>query len=125
MYKVLTIDDENAVRDSFLLALEDFEDIKVYEAENGLEGVNLFKEIQPNLVFLDLKMPIMNGAEALEQIRAIDPKVPVYIVTAFAKEFFEDLEKLRSKGMQFEVAAKPMSLKQIEQITTAILGIKG
>ncbi len=125
MYTVLTIDDEAAVRDGFKLALEDYDNIEVYEAENGLEGVNLFKEKQPDLVFLDLKMPVMNGAEALKAIRELNTEVPVYVVTAFAKEFFEDLESLRDAGMTFDVAAKPLSLLQIEQIVNAVLKVEG
>lgn len=125
MYKILTIDDESAVRDGFKLALEDNDDIEVFEAENGLQGVEQFKQHQPDLVFLDLKMPVMNGAEALKAIRDIDNDVPIYIVTAFAKEFFEELEAIRDTGMKFDVAAKPLSLMQIEQIVNATLQIEG
>lgn len=124
MYKILTIDDERSVRDGFKLALEDFNQIEVYEAENGLKGVELFTEIQPDLIFLDLKMPVMSGAEALSQIRGTDQHTPIYIVTAFAKEFFDELEALRNQGFDFEIAAKPISLNQIQQITQVALNIK-
>lgn len=120
MYKIITIDDERAIRDSFKLALEYVDDVEVYEAENGLEGLNLVKELQPDLVFLDLKMPVMNGAEALEEIRKLYPDVPIYVVTAFVKEFFEELQTLSEKGLEFEVATKPLSIKQIQDIVRAV-----
>ncbi|MBN2865007.1 MAG: response regulator [Thiotrichales bacterium] len=125
MYTVMTIDDERSIRDGFKLALEDFQELDVLEAENGLIGVELFKKHQPDLIFLDLKMPVMNGAEALKQIRALNPNVPVYIVTAFAKEFFEELQTLQNQGLEFEIAAKPISLLQIKQITQAALNLHG
>ncbi len=120
MYKIITIDDERAIRDSFKLALEYVDDVEVYEAENGLEGLNLVKELQPDLVFLDLKMPVMNGAEALEEIRKLYPDVPIYVVTAFVKDFFEELQTLNEKGLEFEVATKPLSIKQIQDIVRAV-----
>ena len=125
MYTVMTIDDERSIRDGFKLALEDFQELDVLEAENGLIGVELFKKHQPDLIFLDLKMPVMNGAEALKQIRGLNPNVPVYIVTAFAKEFFEELQTLQNQGLEFEIAAKPISLLQIKQITQAALNLHG
>ena len=121
MYKIITIDDERSIRDGFKLALEDFNEIEVYEAENGLEGFNLVQELQPDLVFIDLKMPVMSGPEALRKIRELNPTLPVYVVTAFAKEFFDDLQALRGEGYKFEVAAKPLSLDQIQQIANFVL----
>jgi two-component system response regulator YesN len=125
MYKVITIDDERSIRDSFKLALEYVDGVEVYEAENGLEGLNLVKKVQPDLVFLDLKMPVMNGAEVLEEIRKLYPDVPIYVVTAFVKEFFEELQALNEKGLAFEVATKPLSMKQIQELVRVVLNLPG
>lgn len=118
---VFTIDDERSIRDAFILALEDFDDIEVHEAENGLEGVELAKKIKPDLIFIDLNMPVMNGAEAIKHLRQIYPDVPIYVVTAFAKMYFEELQALQQEGIHFEIAAKPMSMQQIQMIVTAVL----
>lgn len=123
MYKIITIDDERAIRDGFKLALEYVDDVEVYEAENGLEGLNLVKQLQPDLVFLDLKMPVMDGIEALEKIRELYPHMPIYVVTAFVKEFFEELQTLNEKGLEFEVATKPLSIKQIQEIVRVVLNL--
>lgn len=119
--QILVIDDERAVRDSFELALED-EGFEIRTAENGLEGVEKVKELKPDLVFLDLKMPMLDGVETLRQIKAIDTSIPVYIVTAFQREFMEPLNNAVADGLQFELAAKPLSAEQIVAIAKAKLG---
>lgn len=119
--QVFTIDDERSIRDSFILALEDFDHIEVHEAENGLEGVRLAEQIKPDLVFIDLNMPVMNGAEAIKAIRELYPEVPIYVVTAFAKMFFDQLQALQAENIAFEVAAKPMSMEQIQMIVETVL----
>lgn len=119
--QILVIDDERAVRDSFELALED-EGFEIRTAENGLEGVEKVKELKPDLVFLDLKMPKLDGVETLRQIKALDTSIPVYIVTAFQREFMEPLNNAVADGLQFELAAKPLSAEQIVAIAKAKLG---
>jgi two-component system chemotaxis response regulator CheY len=54
----------------------------VAEATNGAEAVALYEEHKPDLVTMDLVMPVMGGLEALRQIRAIDPDAKVVVVTA-------------------------------------------
>jgi two-component system chemotaxis response regulator CheY len=52
------------------------------EASNGVEAVALYQTLRPDLVTLDLVMPLMGGNEALRQIRAVDPEARVVVVTA-------------------------------------------
>jgi two-component system, chemotaxis family, chemotaxis protein CheY len=52
------------------------------EAANGSEAVALYQQHRPDLVTMDLVMPVMGGLEALRQIRAIDPEAKVVVVTA-------------------------------------------
>jgi two-component system chemotaxis response regulator CheY len=54
----------------------------VGEAGNGAEAVMLYQQHQPDLVTMDLVMPVMGGLEALRQIRALDPQAKVVVVTA-------------------------------------------
>lgn len=118
--RILVIDDEEAVRKSFILALEDT-DYQVETAESGEKG---FERIQTNkydLVFLDLKMPGMNGVETLRKLRKVDESVPVYIVTAFHKEFFDQLKGAAEDGIDFEIVKKPLSNDRIVLITRGIL----
>lgn len=123
MKHLFTIDDERSVRDAFALALEEFADLTVHEAENGQKGVELAKSITPDLIFIDLNMPVMNGPSAIREIRKLHPEVPIYVVTAFAKMFFTELEELTSQGIDFELATKPMSMEQIQFIVSSVLQI--
>ncbi len=120
MDKILVIDDEQSIRDAFELALID-ESYEVVTAVDGLDGLKKFEEVQPDLIFLDLKMPRMNGVEALKEIRKLNAKVPIFIVTAFAREFMEELDAITELGFEFELAAKPMNANQICQIAKVVL----
>lgn len=120
MDKILVIDDEQSIRDAFELALMD-ESYEVVTAVDGLDGLKKFEEVQPDLILLDLKMPRMNGVEALKEIRKLNAKVPIFIVTAFAREFMEELDAITELGFEFELAAKPMNANQICQIAKVVL----
>lgn len=119
--RILVIDDERAVRDAFQLALED-EGYDIDTAEDGMEGLEKVEAQRPDLVFLDLKMPRMNGVETLRGIKNIDMTIPVYIVTAFQREFMEPLNEAVEEGIAFELASKPLSASQILAIAQAKLG---
>ena len=118
--RILVIDDEEAVRKSFALALEDLP-YQVDCAENGKIGIEKFQQSEYDLVFLDLKMPEMNGVDTLCAIRERNQDIPVYIVTAFHKEFFQDLVEVRSKKVDFNLLMKPLGRKQIIAVTRGIL----
>jgi len=119
--RILVIDDEEATRMSFTLALEDT-GFKVDTAESGEKGLQMKKDAEYDLIFLDLKMPGMNGVQTLREIRKTDKEVPVYIVTAFHKEFFEKLKIARKEGLDFEVLKKPIGNEEIVLLTKSILG---
>ncbi len=118
--KILIIDDEEAVRKSFALALEDLP-YQVDCAINGKEGTEKFSLSPYDLVYLDLKMPEMDGVETLRAIREQNQEVPVYIVTAFHKEFFEQLVSVRAEKLDFNLLMKPVGRDQIIAVTRGIL----
>jgi DNA-binding response OmpR family regulator len=118
---ILVIDDEEAVRTSFTLALGDA-GFDVDTAESGEKGLQMKKDKEYDLIFLDLKMPGMNGVETLRQIRKIDKRVLIYIFTAFHKEFFEELKIARKEMLSFEILKKPIGTDLIVTLTNLILG---
>ncbi|OGR28662.1 MAG: hypothetical protein A2277_18555 [Desulfobacterales bacterium RIFOXYA12_FULL_46_15] len=118
---ILVIDDEPAVRNSFVLALEDTEFL-VTTASSGTEGLGKFNKSNYHLIFLDLKMPGMSGIETLREIRKKDKDVPVYIITAFAEEFFGGLKGLSHENINFELMQKPIGMEAINELTHALLG---
>lgn len=118
--QILVIDDDEAIRKSFLLALEDT-GYRVETAESGEKGIEKEKGNPHDLIFLDLKMPGLNGVETLRELRKIKNDTPVYIVTAFHKEFLDQLNQAMEDGIDFEVLQKPIGNDQIVLVTKSIL----
>jgi len=85
--KILVIDDEKPTLSMFKLFLAAY-GYDVYVAENGEKGLALFKEISPEIVFTDIKMPGMDGLEVLRQIRKTGIESEVIIITGHG-----DMEK--------------------------------
>lgn len=117
---ILVIDDDEQVRLAFILALED-EGFDLDTVESGEKGLERIADRKYDLIFLDLKMPGLNGVETLRELRKLDKEVPVYIVTAFHQEFFDQLRDLRNDGIHFELVSKPMNRGQIILVTNSIL----
>lgn len=116
---ILVIDDDPAVRGAFKLILEE-EGYSVREAENGLQGLEMVARERPDLVFLDLRMPGIDGVETLRRLKTIHSDLNIYIVTAFAAEFMEQLKSAHEEGLQFELASKPLSASQIRNIAQVV-----
>lgn len=97
MMKVLVVDDMSANRKLLVWMLED-DGFEVIEAENGKQAVDLFLQTQPNLVLMDVMMPIMDGYEATKLIKeqAGDEHVPVIFLTALNDE--ESLSRCLASG---------------------------
>jgi heterodisulfide reductase subunit A len=81
--KILVVDDEEIMRESLKSWLEE-DGYSVAAAESGIAALDMLPAYEPNLIILDLKMPGMDGMEALKRIRQMDPKLPVIMVTAYA-----------------------------------------
>ena len=80
--RVLVIDDEETIRHLFRETLE-AHNYHVITAADGAEALELVRSWNFDLIFADLKMPGMNGAETFRQIRRIDRSVPVVIITGY------------------------------------------
>ncbi len=119
--KILVIDDEKAIRRSFELTFEN-SDYLVETVSNGEEGLGKITQNDYDLVFLDLKMPKMNGVEVLEKINQKKKDIKIYIVTAFHQEFFNQLIDARNKGYEFEILQKPLGSNQLRIVVDTILG---
>jgi DNA-binding NarL/FixJ family response regulator len=80
--RVLIADDHVIVREGIRALVEAQPDIEVVgEATNGEEAVIKAKEIQPDIVLMDITMPVMNGLEATKQIRQQSPEVRILVLT--------------------------------------------
>jgi DNA-binding NarL/FixJ family response regulator len=85
--KILIADDHHVVRRGLVFFLKTQKDIEVIgEAKNGQEAVEMTKRLNPDLVLMDLDMPIMDGIEATKQIKADLPNMKIMILTSFSDQ---------------------------------------
>jgi len=82
--RILFADDHQIVREGLARLIDREDDLKIAaEAENGLEAVQLAKELKPDLVVLDLRMPVKDGASAAVDILSADPTAKILLLTSF------------------------------------------
>jgi len=95
--KVLVAEDHNIVREGLINCLNLNSDVIVVgEACNGIEALKKTKELEPDILLLDLSMPELDGIEVLQIIKKRSPEIKVIILTAhYEKEY---VEEMRSKG---------------------------
>jgi CheY-like chemotaxis protein len=105
--KVLLVDDEEDFRNLLAFWLKS-KGYSVITASNGEEAINLVKTEDPAIIFMDLNMPVMDGADALRKLREFNKEVPVIIISAFvddrkAKEAMEQgVSGVFYKGKDFQ-----------------------
>ncbi|MBA3986431.1 MAG: response regulator, partial [Flavobacteriales bacterium] len=82
MPKILIIEDEAAIRRVLKKILsEEDKNYEVFEAEDGLSGIELIKNEDFDLVLCDIKMPKMDGVEVLEATKKIKPEIPMVMIS--------------------------------------------
>jgi two-component system response regulator (stage 0 sporulation protein F) len=83
MSKLLIVEDEQHQRELYALELQD-EGYEIDQASNGKEAVDMVKANKYDLVIMDIRMPEMDGIEALGKILSRDKKIPIIIYTAYS-----------------------------------------
>ncbi len=97
---------------NYLLIRDTFKDnYELIRAENGKEAIEKYKDISPDLILMDIKMPEMDGLEATRQIRQIDPFIPIVAVTAYAYD--SDIEQAEQAGCN-AFLTKPISVAELQ-----------
>lgn len=88
---VLLAEDHHIVREGFRSLLQNEADIEVVgEAENGRQAIQLIRKLRPEVVVMDIAMPLLNGLEATRQIRKEFPEVKVLILSAHNDDAYVD-----------------------------------
>jgi CheY-like chemotaxis protein len=120
---ILIAEDNKDIREMLCVFLQS-EGYDVLEAENGVEAVALAKSQRPDLIMMDLRMPLLNGLEAISEIRNLPDlkEIPILANSAdgmYGVSLFTNIDELG--GGFIEYAAKPLNLNAlIDQIKNAL-----
>ena len=117
--RVLVVEDQEDLRAILRFTLEGA-GYEVVEAVNGGDGVAQAKAERPDLILMDIQMPVLDGYEATRQIKAVPEmtRTPIVAVSSFAMK--GDEEKARAAGCDYYVT-KPYSPKQLLGLVQALL----
>lgn len=113
--KILVTDDSKMARKMVIKTLNDStkKDLEIFEAQNGQEALDLYKQHSPKIVFLDLTMPVMDGFVALEKIKEFDKNAKVIIISADIQKL--SMDKALALGA-FNFIKKPVDTAKMQQI---------
>ena len=114
--KVLIVDDEVNIRLTLSKILTK-KGYTVSTAENGLSAFESVKKEDFDVILMDVKMPIMNGLEALIHIRQIRPAANIIFMSAFS---IEDIIKDILKGHSYTMIKKPLNVDEVINVIEAI-----
>lgn len=120
-YGLLIVDDQPGVRRLLYEAFTD-EGYQVRMAAGGQEALKLVSQEIPDIILLDIKMPVMNGLETLEELRKIDHDMPVLLMTAYGE--LEVVEKAKKLGVRHYII-KPFDLNEVRLLVKALLADDG
>ena len=114
MKKILVAEDTDS--NFLLLSIILRKEYEVIRAVNGEEAISKFKEVNPDMILMDIKMPIMDGLTATKEIRKIDTNIPIIALTANAYD--SDKEKAYEAGCNNYMAKPIMTNKLREMISS-------
>lgn len=117
---VLVIDDEEMIRELIKVTLEE-SGYNVLTADTSSRGLEIARQRDIDLVFLDLKMPGMDGAEVFRQLKAFKPRVPVIIITGYPDS---DIMARALEQGPFGVMNKPFTEADIVTAANNYLGLR-
>ena len=119
MGKILLIDDAQFARSVLRTILEDKGYVICGEAENGREGVEMYKQLKPDMVFCDIRMNEMDGKDCVRTILAEDPKAKVVVCSSVEyQSSISDLIKAGAKGY----IGKPINAMRLLHVTKELIG---
>ena len=109
---------EDVYENYFLLETLFSKQYQLYHALNGQEAIDMFETYHPDLILMDIKMPVMDGFEATRRIRTLSKTIPIIALTAFAFE----REKEIAKQCEFtDYVVKPIDIKELKKLIAKVL----
>ncbi len=119
MAKILIVDDSRTSRRILRSILEEDGHVIVGEATNGQEGFEQYMSLKPDIVTMDITMPVMTGVEALKKIIEADSNAKVVMVSAAGQQH-NMLEAVQSGAADF--ISKPFDVDAIKNMVKKIVG---
>jgi two-component system response regulator HydG len=113
---ILVVDDQFGDRETLKTILED-KGYRVATATDGIEAVKMVAEKHYNIIFLDIKLPGMDGIETFEQVKKIDPRTVVIMMTGYTAE---DLIERAISGGAYTCIHKPFDMEKVLSIVESI-----
>ena len=108
--RILVVDDEIGPRESLRMILKP--SYEIVTADSGETALKTLSTFSPDLVFMDIKMPKMDGIELLQRIKSMDPTIEAVMITAYAS--LDTVKKALTHGA-FEYLIKPFSRSDLEE----------
>lgn len=107
--RILVVDDSAAIRYGLRRLLENHLDWEVCgEAGNGIEGIEKYRQLRPDLVIVDVSMPVMNGLDASLEILKLSPGIPILLYTSYLTN--QLIEAAHKAGIRGTVSKDAMHL---------------
>lgn len=123
IYKIAVIEDDAPIRNMYKLKLEN-NGFQVSAAEDGKQGLEIIKQFEPDLLLLDLKMPVMSGDEMLRELRKYPwgSNIRVIVLTNISRD--EAPADLRFMNIDRYIVKAHYTPGQVLEIVNEVLGIK-
>ncbi len=120
MKKVYLVEDNEKNMKLFRAIFQIMPDIKLFEETQGDLGLELIKTGDPDLIILDIQLPVINGIEICTELRAIDKfnNIPIIAVTSFAMK--GDKERILKAGFN-EYISKPIRVKEFRTLIDKLI----
>ena len=112
--KVLLVDDEECITDLLSEGLQMAGDFDVERANNGKEALEKYKEFLPDIVVMDMHMPVMDGYESSSMIKSFDPAAKILVLTGNPSD--SRASKTVKDGFALTVLEKPIRLRNLNQM---------
>jgi len=116
-YSLLYAEDDKSIRDNFIILLEDMFS-EIYIADNGKDALIQYIEKKPDVIILDIRMPVIDGLEVAKQIRKNDDTTPIIMLTGYSdKELLLNAVNLKLE----EYIIKPIDFKKFNETIAKLI----
>ncbi|MGW8272677.1 MAG: response regulator, partial [Thermodesulfovibrionales bacterium] len=119
--RVLIADDHTLVREGIIAMLSRFEDIEVVgEASNGKEAIEKVRDLRPDIILMDISMPVLGGLEATLEIKKSHPEVKILVLTQYDDK--EYVSRFLKAGVSGYILKKALGMELLTAIRAVARG---